>query len=501
MVNFSVSPSSSPLPIEKLEAGASVSKKGAAISKGRSVTRLKWGDDPRFYVAANIVKSGNLTAYISGKIGQLLGFYAEIKDGSDTVFVNINSLASRLHIKKSTIRKASKQGTLPSLFNQSLDKSKQTIDGYEKIVNKVGDISISRDLTKTLMKVVRTAVTSDQPVFTPIQIGQHTYHVGFDKDNKEIELAAFGAVFGKGTFGEVKVATHIFEGTEEVLKLAQTDDKDLATQAKKDVENEYQLLSEIHQDGQVWGIQAKPTRFVEIREGNMTQIGYMGLKYDGDYLSHITNKQTRKFEDFLIDFHQLLSGLSECEKRDILHGDLKPENILAKQETDGTTLVHIADLGGARRALPDASLKELAGGGGTRAFTSNHSPLTDIRKSLVLALMSERNQLVALEKKRDVFSMGTILQTALTGTAPFDCPKTLYGTFPDLQTYKPIANPDVPQEMRALIESMLAEDPEQRPMAQQAFAAYEAFLATKHPAVLAQIRAKIAAEYPGSLQK
>jgi serine/threonine protein kinase len=481
------------------EAQAPFSQEGTILHKGRLMTRLKLGEDSRFYVAARVVKWYDLIGYVIGKIGEKLNFYAEFKNGHDTVFVSIESLSQRLYISKAKIQKAAKNGTLPALLEQRAQDIAPIIATYEKIINKFGDKSRTGLLLKTLMKTIRTAMRVEPFGYRQIKIANCFYQIGFDKNKKEIELFTFYDVLEQGSYGEIRLIKHVFNATREVFKQARIDIKK-KTKALADIKNEYNQLRYIHANGKVWGIQAPPRQIVQIEEDGNIRYGHIGLEYETTYESDLESKGITKFEDQLTDFYSIIFGLKELAERHIIHGDLKHRNILVKRESDGTKLVHLADFGGSRQVsnIFSLNIKDLAGANQSRSFTSSFSSFDDLVLGNKLADEGNVTELIELEKKRDVFFIGFVLHYATTAEYPFSFLEIDANEFPDMSRYKQINHPDVPPEIKELIASMLVPDYKKRPSAQEVFVQYNHFLKNNHPHIYQKILEKIQKDYPGS---
>jgi len=222
-----------------------------------------------------------------------------------------------------------------------------------------------------------------------------------------LELIQIGKRLGQGGFSTAFESLDLKTGAEEVYKHARADLGNRNSLAVEGISNEVNILSEIHADGPVYGIQAQPSRVVVLTKmGGEEEVGYLGKKYDGDYLG-------KSFEDEKMAyraFHQILSGLKflHCEKN-IVHGDIKPENILVKN--DGTT--HLADMGGVKRLdHPDTNPFDIG------TFTASKVSSNDIRK---LQDLEQRIRVdpkaVSLAKKlrkqMDVFAMGCTIYSGL----------------------------------------------------------------------------------------
>jgi hypothetical protein len=467
------------------EAQASLSKKGQIVSAGAKMSRLKIGDDSRFYVAVHVAGQHD-----NNDLGETAGRYVEIKNGEDKVFVNVESFAKRLHVKKGDIYKAAENGELMTLLNRQVQGARSTLEGYEKIVKEFGDLSKTGFSSKDLMKKIRTVVFSEQPIYSKFVSPGDTepFYLGFDNKRKKIELLILQDVFAEGSFGEIRTIIHVFDGHTEVFKQAKAKDG-----AKQNVENEYLLLNNVHADGNVWGVQEAPRKVVEITDHSKVQYGHIGTEYICDYSKQIA-RYPPIFVEHLFETHQLLFGLKELAKRNILHGDIKPENILVKVDDEGTMLVHIADLGGGKIVTSSTPISELPGD--YRGATSTYSPNADLVLAKVLAEQGKFDELVDLEKKRDVFSMGMTLYFAFTQLYAYPSDDHLC---PDVALeYRSIDSEDIPNEIKALIKNMLHPDYTKRPSAQEAFDRYDDFLKVHYPEVRERLQEKIKKCYPGS---
>jgi serine/threonine protein kinase len=376
--------------------------------------------------------------------------------------------------------------TLPN--SERLNRS--FLSSYEKLANKFTQAGLS----ETVLEKIQTAINGEQFNYKPLKIDGRTYHLGFDQKKREIELVVLGKIIASGTFSDVRKLTQVLDNTTEAFKQA-TSDISKEEKAKKALSNEFHLLTSIHKVGKVWGIQAPPRKMTQIQEGLTEQFGYFGKLYEGDYFDDIDENPSRKFKDYLVDFHQLLMGLKHLSDLNILHGDLKPENILIKLDDDGIKLVHLADFGGAVMFDPTLSLDQIAGARG-RTFTSAFSPYCDLEKSIALAAQGKYDELVELEKKRDIFSMGCILQKLITNKDAYDLDDL---EFPRLDTYHSINDQDVPGLIKDLIKRMVDPDYTKRPTAQNAFEIFNEYFQSSHITLYNQINEKIKKEYPGSI--
>lgn len=372
---------------------------------------------------------------------------------------------------------------------------------------KKGDASPTGLTREILLKVIEVAFSTLQN--TVQHTGERSYHINFDSATHEIELVYAGSKIGKGGLGKVYAFNSLTYALAEdlVVKVAREKFKKFpsaerayfAKRAIIDIKNEFEQLIKIHREGNVWGIQARPFQLVEVYIKGKPKLGYIGVKYDGDYFKE--HAKPVSFQERLMDFQQLASGLHYLAQHDILHGDLKFENIFVKNTPDGNRLVCIADLGGARDAsIPTSASSIYSLAGAESALTADYAPLKEINNSDALVnlikkvqkeiqdlenpaipypsaslgltreeiiakkkllIENTKQELIALEKARDVFALGSIFYATLTGTMPF-----LRGSkrHPQVRNYQEIKRADVPQDIKDLIRQMLDPDPLQRPL-------------------------------------
>lgn len=358
---------------------------------------------------------------------------------------------------------------------------------------------------QTLKKVVKAAFSATPFQAAALEQPDHRiYNIWYDKDKQELEVGYVSQLIGEGGFGKVFAYVNLTRDTrEEVFKYAR---KKQGLEAKRDIRNEYQVLSDL---GPKWGIQIGARRVGLIskisKKGRPQKYGYLSIGlYDKTYAKEAKIAPT--LENYLFGFHQLLFGLHCLGEQDILHGDIKPENILVMQTAEGHQLVHLADFGGARNARKITTLRRLAGGAGSSAITPSYAPLEDIELAQRFVKQNQREQLIELEKKRDVFALGAVLYFGLTGKKPFQTderkiPGQLKSHgFPILSTYQEI-NPaiadtaerqalieQIPQVVKDLIKNMLDPDYAKRPSHAQALHILESTLQTQYPVLFQKIQ-------------
>jgi serine/threonine protein kinase len=400
--------------------------------------------------------------------------------------------------------------------------------------------------SKTLMNVIKVAckkndIEQNKDIELSDNKSKRKFLLRLNKDN--LDLTFIRAQIGAGGFGDVHQVESLSAGQELALKYAKTDisdekiidkiknervaiiindnkkkgiiieEKDVTAsqigeitdtniknrkkqfreKAATDVQNEYNILTEIHNGniGSIPGIQDKPTRWVVIsgKTSDENKVGYFGTKYKEDYQAtcqgriqpdSLTIGQTLVTKEHLLEFYQLLSGLNYLEKKKILHGDIKPENILVK----GDGIVHISDFGGAcftksREHNTESEnnqfiMYKIIRRAGTRKYT----PAKD-RKLANKAAYTDKNldRLIEIEQKRDVFAMGCVLFEAITGDAPYTFDKKKGHPIIFDKKGSPITpHLDAPSGIQELILSMIQGDLDQRPKASEAFAMLDRYI-------------------------
>ena len=185
-------------------------------------------------------------------------------------------------------------------------------------------------------------------------------------------------------------------------------------------------------------------------------------------------------EDRMFQFQQLFSGLKTVHDLGFLHGDIKLENIFMRKKR-----MFLADFGGAcHKDVEVKNLTELVAGEGSRATTEMYSNDFDQEESCERAENGDREGVIEVERKRDVFALGCVLFMALTGVNPFQQvgnPRTFVG-FPDK-----IPIEGIPQELKDLIVKMLDPEFSSRPDLDTAFNAFNEILHSKFEQVAQEI--------------
>lgn len=153
---------------------------------------------------------------------------------------------------------------------------------------------------------------------------------------------ALGDILGKGTFGEVKVATRLDTGERLAVKILSTSKTPL-----QELEGEilHQRLSHQH-----------VVRIHEIIKQSELTFIVMELASGGDLLEHLKGGRVPEQEARRI-FQQIVAGVEHSHKQGIAHRDLKCENIFM----DGACNVKIGDFGFSKEMRQGELLRERVG--------------------------------------------------------------------------------------------------------------------------------------------
>ncbi|MBI5670189.1 MAG: protein kinase [Chloroflexi bacterium] len=141
---------------------------------------------------------------------------------------------------------------------------------------------------------------------------------------------------------------------------------------------------------------------------------------------------------------QIAGALSAAHRNGVVHRDLKPANILLDEETNA----YLADFGIAKILSPDAP-----------------AVVDDDRYGSPDYVSPEQVTGQPISPLTDIYSLGVVLYTMLTGKKPFSDPSTttiirkhLYESLPPLQTERP----DLPHALNIVIWRATSKQPEAR---------------------------------------
>ena len=166
---------------------------------------------------------------------------------------------------------------------------------------------------------------------------------------------------------------------------------------------------------------------------------------EGQTLGQVMHAATMSLDTALDIVHQIADAMDEAHAMDLVHGDLKPSNLML--EANGK--VRILDFGLARQLDPQA----------TQTTT-----LCDLQGTI--AYMAPERLMGRLPDTRgDIYALGAMLYEMLAGQRPFAHLNGLALAAAHLQSNAvwPAMPATVPPAIAALVRSMTAHDPVERP--------------------------------------
>ncbi len=192
-------------------------------------------------------------------------------------------------------------------------------------------------------------------------------------------------------------------------------------------------------------------RFYE--SGRQEQHHYFVMEYvDGvSYQTLLSERGRLPWPDVLDLALQVAPALKHAHDRGVVHRDLKPSNLL-----------HAAYTAGASERRPVVKLTDF---GIASLFASKHLTVTGGVVGTAEYLSPEQAAGKPVSRRSDLYSLGAVLYTLLTGRTPFE------GELLDLLHKHRFAQferpsrlvPDVPPDLEEIICELLAKEPSQRP--------------------------------------
>jgi len=197
-----------------------------------------------------------------------------------------------------------------------------------------------------------------------------------------------GRTLGIGTFGKVKLATHIpteIKVAIKILKRQSINDSN-AERVRQEINN-LRLFSHPH-----------IVRVYEVKETRSKIYLVMEYMSSGELFDYITENGRLPEDEARHFFQQIISGVECCHLHMVVHRDLKPENLLLDSKRRN---IKIADFGLSNIMSDGHFLKTSCG-------SPNYAAPEVISQKLYAG------------PEVDVWSCGVILYALMCGTLPFD---------------------------------------------------------------------------------
>ncbi|XP_070533974.1 MAP/microtubule affinity-regulating kinase 3-like [Ptychodera flava] len=192
---------------------------------------------------------------------------------------------------------------------------------------------------------------------------------------------------GKGNFAKVKLAKHLPTGKEVAIKII---DKTQLNPSS---------LQKVHREVRIMKLLDHPNivKLFEVIETEKTLYLVMEYASGGEVFDYLVAHGRMKEKEARAKFRQIVSAVQYCHQKHVVHRDLKAENLLL----DGDMNIKIADFGFSNEFTPGSKLDTFCGSPPYAAPELFQGKKYD-------------------GPEVDVWSLGVILYTLVSGSLPFD---------------------------------------------------------------------------------
>lgn len=238
--------------------------------------------------------------------------------------------------------------------------------------------AISRTLSPSANSDMRRSWTENSAVSSIPSIPE---------DGQTIDNYSLGRTVGKGNFAKVKLATHILTGVEVAIKIVDKSCLNESSIAK--------LLREVR----IMKIMDHPNivKLYEVIDTESTMYLVMEYAAGGEVFDYLVEHGRMKEKDARLKFRQIVSAVEYCHACGVIHRDLKAENLLLDSDMN----IKIADFGFSNVFDPGDKLDTFCGSPPYAAPELFQGKKYD-------------------GPEVDVWSLGVILYTLVSGSLPFD---------------------------------------------------------------------------------
>jgi len=218
-------------------------------------------------------------------------------------------------------------------------------------------------------------------------------HTRIEEERQIEDIYDFGEVLGKGSFGVVKEATHKATGRRWAIKAVNKEKA--GTSAVKLLEREVLIMKKIDHEHLI--------HLEEIYETSKRMYLVMELCDAGGVEKLLEQKKRFSEKETWTVINQLAHAVAYLHDSDIVHRDLKLENILLSQPI-GNELLNIK--------LTDFGLSYVRGGVGSDSMMQSVC-------GTPIYMAPEVIDDLGYSQQCDIWSIGVIMYTLLTGRPPF----------------------------------------------------------------------------------
>ncbi|XP_049526412.1 MAP/microtubule affinity-regulating kinase 3 isoform X14 [Dermacentor silvarum] len=264
---------------------------------------------------------------------------------------------------------------------------------------KLRPLTVAMSSVRTPLQTVHESVTTDQgPIFKSPKLptgeevsvlAPRTTSAPRSRTSEEPHIGRYRLLktIGKGNFAKVKLAKHVPTGKEVAIKII--DKTQLNPSSLQKLFREVRIMKMLDHPNIV--------KLYQVIETEKTLYLVMEYASGGEVFDYLVAHGRMKEKEARAKFRQIVSAVQYCHQKRIIHRDLKAENLLL----DGEMNIKIADFGFSNEFVPGMKLDTFCGSPPYAAPELFQGKKYD-------------------GPEVDVWSLGVILYTLVSGSLPFD---------------------------------------------------------------------------------
>jgi len=219
------------------------------------------------------------------------------------------------------------------------------------------------------------------------QVNRNNHKSSYMEEQPHIGQYRILKTIGKGNFAKVKLAKHVLTGKEVAIKII--DKKQLNPSSLQKLFREVRIMKTLDHPNIV--------KLYEVIENSKQLLLVMEYANGGEVFDYLVAHGRMKEKEARAKFRQIVSAVQYLHKKNIVHRDLKAENLLL----DADMNIKIADFGFSNEFTPGNKLDTFCGSppyAAPELFQGRKYDGAEV----------------------DVWSLGVILYTLVSGSLPFD---------------------------------------------------------------------------------
>ncbi|XP_049526411.1 MAP/microtubule affinity-regulating kinase 3 isoform X13 [Dermacentor silvarum] len=253
---------------------------------------------------------------------------------------------------------------------------------------KLRPLTVAMSSVRTPLQTVHESVTTDQGEEVSV-LAPRTTSAPRSRTSEEPHIGRYRLLktIGKGNFAKVKLAKHVPTGKEVAIKII--DKTQLNPSSLQKLFREVRIMKMLDHPNIV--------KLYQVIETEKTLYLVMEYASGGEVFDYLVAHGRMKEKEARAKFRQIVSAVQYCHQKRIIHRDLKAENLLL----DGEMNIKIADFGFSNEFVPGMKLDTFCGSPPYAAPELFQGKKYD-------------------GPEVDVWSLGVILYTLVSGSLPFD---------------------------------------------------------------------------------